>query len=151
MGFSPHNMMDKQLAWLEEAQIQRPGAAAELSELGELYDKKLWHQLTLKLSSALGQSSFQQDAFLIQLYRLVGSHARTFVHWKCMCTNACLHGANYGPAARVRQQKRDDAAAGWTCHSSMLQELHLGLCAPAEPAEPSKAGSDSVQGAWHPE
>ena len=65
-------MMDKQLAWLESAQIQRPGAAAELSDLGELYDRKLWHQLTLKLDVALDRPAFQQDDFLIQLYRWVG-------------------------------------------------------------------------------
>lgn len=61
--------MDKQLAWLESAQIQRPGAAADLSELGELYDRKLWHPLTLKLNAVLEQSSFQQGGFLVDLYR----------------------------------------------------------------------------------
>ena len=62
-------VMDKSLAWIESAQIQRPGAAADLAELGELYDRKLWHQLTLKLDAVLGQPSLQQDDFLIQLYR----------------------------------------------------------------------------------
>jgi hypothetical protein len=62
-------MMDKHLAWLESAQIQRPGTAAELSELGELYDRKLWHPLTLKLNEVLGKPSFQQGGFLLELYR----------------------------------------------------------------------------------
>lgn len=62
-------MMDKMLAWLEEAQIQRPTIAAELSELGELYDRKLWHQLTIKLDSCFKLPAFQDDDFPIQLYR----------------------------------------------------------------------------------
>jgi len=57
------------LAWLEEAQIQRPTIAAELSELGELYDRKLWHQLTIKLDSCFKLPAFQDDDFPIQLYR----------------------------------------------------------------------------------
>lgn len=75
-------MMDKMLAWLEEAQIQRPAAAAQLSELGELYDRKLWHQLTVKLDSFLELPALQQGDFLIQLYRCVpGANA---------CHSGCL-------------------------------------------------------------
>lgn len=62
-------MMDKALAWLEESQLERPTAAAELGELGELYSKKLWHQLTLKLDDVMSLSTVQADGFLVPLYR----------------------------------------------------------------------------------
>ena len=76
--------MDKMLAWLEEAQIQRPAAAAQLSELGELYDRKLWHQLTVKLDSFLELPELQQGDFLIQLYRCVCASAAS------ACRSGCL-------------------------------------------------------------
>lgn len=62
-------MMDKTLAWLEESQLQHPTVAAELGELGELYSKKLWHQLTLKLDEFIKLPTMQDDGFLISLYR----------------------------------------------------------------------------------
>lgn len=62
-------MMDKALVWLEESQLQRPAAAIELGELGELYIKKLWHQLTVKLDDVMSLSIMQSDGFLIPLYR----------------------------------------------------------------------------------
>lgn len=76
--------MDKHLAWLESAQIQRPGAVAELSELGELFDRKLWHPLTLKLNDVLGLPSFQQGDFLIELYRCAAS-ANTWTRQSVAC------------------------------------------------------------------
>lgn len=62
-------MIDKTLTWLEDSQLQRPTAASELGELGELYSKKLWHQLTMKLDECMALSTFQADGFLIPLYR----------------------------------------------------------------------------------
>lgn len=42
-------MADRYQAWIEGAAAERPQLAAALAELGELYHKKLWHQLTAKL------------------------------------------------------------------------------------------------------
>jgi len=42
-------MADRYQAWVETAAAERPQLAGALAELGELYHKKLWHQLTVKL------------------------------------------------------------------------------------------------------
>lgn len=42
-------MADRYQAWIEGAAEERPQLAAALAELGELYHKKLWHQLSVKL------------------------------------------------------------------------------------------------------
>lgn len=42
--------------------------ASEWAQLEELYNKKLWHQLTLKLSSFVKHPSLQDNENLIQLY-----------------------------------------------------------------------------------
>ena len=55
--------------FLEQAQAQHPGVAADLAEFADLYDKKLWHELTVKLTEALGKPDFHQGDFLVQLYR----------------------------------------------------------------------------------
>ncbi len=61
-------MADKYLTWTQDAQLQRPDLATELQELGELYHKKLWHQLTTNLEGCIEQEAFQRDGFLIALY-----------------------------------------------------------------------------------
>lgn len=42
-------MADRYQAWIEGAAAEQPQLAAALAELGELYHKKLWHQLSAKL------------------------------------------------------------------------------------------------------
>ena len=60
-------MADRQMQWVESAG-NRPQHAAQLAELGELYSKKLWHQLTLQLEAAIEDPDFVADGFLIELY-----------------------------------------------------------------------------------
>ena len=55
--------------FLEQAQAQHPDIAADLAEFAELYERKLWHELTVKLTDALGKPEFHQGEFLVQLYR----------------------------------------------------------------------------------
>ncbi len=55
--------------FLEQAQAQHPNIAADLAEFAELYEKKLWHELTVKLTDVLGKPEFHQGEFLVQLYR----------------------------------------------------------------------------------
>ena len=62
-------MVDKHLQFVEQAQAQRPEIAAELAELGELYQRKLWHQLTLKLEELIEQEPFLRGGFIIALYQ----------------------------------------------------------------------------------
>ena len=53
-------MADRYEAWIQGAAAERPQLAAALAELGELYHKKLWHQLTVTLESYLDTPEFQQ-------------------------------------------------------------------------------------------
>lgn len=55
--------------FLETAQVQHPAVAADLAEFAELYDRKLWHQLTLKLSDAVTKPEFHDGDLLVRLYR----------------------------------------------------------------------------------
>lgn len=61
--------MDKQLQFISASQEKRPDIVAELQELGELYSRKLWHQLTVKLEQFIEDDRFQRDGFLIALYQ----------------------------------------------------------------------------------
>lgn len=61
--------MDRYQQFIESSAVQRPEIAAQLAELGELYHKKLWHQLTVKLETLIDQEPFQRGGFLIQLYQ----------------------------------------------------------------------------------
>ena len=55
--------------FIESAAGQRPEIAAQLAELGELYHKKLWHQLTVALERDIELEGFQRGGFLVQLYQ----------------------------------------------------------------------------------
>lgn len=62
-------MADRYQAWVEGAAAERPQLAAPLAELGELYHKKLWHQLSVRLEGLLDDPAFAQGGFLVQLYQ----------------------------------------------------------------------------------
>lgn len=62
-------MSDKYLQWIEDAANRRPHQLHTLSELAELYKKKLWHQLTLVLESAIEDPAFCSDKFLLDIYQ----------------------------------------------------------------------------------
>lgn len=57
---------DVYLSWLESAQSKNPKYASELSQLGDYYKQKLWHQLTTLIEELLPQKDFQ--SFLISFY-----------------------------------------------------------------------------------
>ena len=62
-------MSDRYLGWLETTQTQRPQIAKQLSEFGDFYQRRLWHQLTIALEQSIQQPEFQKDAsFLPELY-----------------------------------------------------------------------------------
>ncbi|XP_049883875.1 26S proteasome non-ATPase regulatory subunit 13 [Pectinophora gossypiella] len=54
--------------FLAKKQAAEPDLATEWAKLEELYNKKLWHQLTLKLMDFVKHSSLQRGDNLIQLY-----------------------------------------------------------------------------------
>lgn len=62
-------MADRYQAWIEGAAAERPQLAAALAELGELYHRKLWHQLTERLEALLDSPAFQESGFAVQLYQ----------------------------------------------------------------------------------
>ena len=70
-------MADKYMVWIESTAGNRPQHAAVLAEFGELYSKKLWHQLTLRLEAAIADPAFAADGFLIDLY---GNFISGFAH-----------------------------------------------------------------------
>eukprot|EP00891_Asterochloris_glomerata_P005712 jgi/Astpho2/5712/Aster-02950 len=61
-------MPDIHLQWLESAQAKWPEQASTFHEFGNLYQRKLWHQLTVKIDEALQQPGFRQGSLLIPLY-----------------------------------------------------------------------------------
>ena len=61
--------MDRHEAWIEGAAGERPELAEALAEMGALYRRKLWHQLTLRLEAAAEAPEFAAGGFLIALYQ----------------------------------------------------------------------------------
>lgn len=57
------------LQYLETQREAHPELAEWYTSLADLYQRKLWHQLTLKLEQFVGLSVFQGGDGLIQLYR----------------------------------------------------------------------------------
>jgi 26S proteasome regulatory subunit N9 len=43
----------KPLEFLEQLQAEHPGAQADIAELASLYQRKLWHQLTVKIDALI--------------------------------------------------------------------------------------------------
>lgn len=54
--------------FIENTQSSRPDLAAPLGELLELYNRKLYHELTTKLEDAVANPSFQQGDVLVHIY-----------------------------------------------------------------------------------
>ena len=61
-------MGDKQVQFLEAQQAKHPALAGQLEQFSSLYQRKLWHQLTVKLEEALSQPESRNGDFLIPLY-----------------------------------------------------------------------------------
>jgi len=55
-------------AFLSAAAAKSPAVAGTCAELGGLYTKKLWHQLTDKLEEVTRTETLHADGFLLQLY-----------------------------------------------------------------------------------
>ncbi|KAK3245306.1 hypothetical protein CYMTET_45113 [Cymbomonas tetramitiformis] len=57
-----------QMAFLEKLMNSRPELAEHLNTLADLYNRKLWHQLTQELEKVLKLPEFRKDDVLLQLY-----------------------------------------------------------------------------------
>jgi len=56
------------MEYLESLQVQFPDLAAEISVLGELHTKSLWHELTVQLQEFVRRPQVQRDDTLFQLF-----------------------------------------------------------------------------------
>ncbi|KAF8061975.1 RPN9A [Scenedesmus sp. PABB004] len=102
--------------FLEQLQAAQPDLAPDLGELGGLYQRKLWHQLTLKLEACFAQPAFNRGDLPLQLYE---GFIKDFGHKINLLKLAqfAVHVAKHiadpaaalafldGVAARLREQK----------------------------------------------
>lgn len=58
----------REVEFLEGLQVQYPALSEHLARFAELYEAKLWHQLTLLLEEAIALPDFQDGDLLIKLY-----------------------------------------------------------------------------------
>ena len=61
-------MADTETRYLEGLQTKHPDIAGPLGDFATLYQRKLWHPLTVKLEESLALPEFGRDGFLIDLY-----------------------------------------------------------------------------------
>ncbi len=58
----------KVVDYLEQLQTQQPQLSEDIAELASLYQRKLWHQLTLKLEACFAKTEFNKGDLPLQLY-----------------------------------------------------------------------------------
>ncbi|GBF93579.1 26S proteasome non-ATPase regulatory subunit 13 [Raphidocelis subcapitata] len=61
-------MASRPLEFIEKLAVQKPALAEDLGELGSLYQRKLWHQLTLKLEELYAKPDFSKGDLPVALY-----------------------------------------------------------------------------------
>lgn len=58
----------KPLEFIEQLAVAKPALGNDLSELSSLYQRKLWHQLTVKLEEVYARPELMKGDTLVQLY-----------------------------------------------------------------------------------
>lgn len=107
-------MGDRYLEWLEATQSKRPHIREELQKLGELYQKRLWHQLTVELQQCLDSPGFRRDFnFLPELYN---NFIAGFAHRLNPLKLAMI-------AETVARRHRETADAGNSCELGLARGL----------------------------
>ena len=99
------------IQFLEQAQAQHPGIAADLADFAQLFEKKLWHELTVKLTDALSKPDFHQGDFLVQLYRRAAQPLASpqppwqqhLPHYQSLTANCKSHGLRRSMRVRSPQ------------------------------------------------
>lgn len=61
-------MVQKPMEFLEDLAADVPDVAADVAELASLYQRKLWHQLTLKVEACCNQPAFNRGDLPIRFY-----------------------------------------------------------------------------------
>lgn len=59
---------DKHLQFLEQLTNHKPNLASDVSKFATLYQRKLWHQLTIALEEAFVKPEFQEGDVMIHVY-----------------------------------------------------------------------------------
>ena len=114
-------MTDRYQAWIEGAAAERPQLAAALAELGELYHKKLWHQLTAKLEGYLEDPAFSERGFLVQLYQnFVAGFAHKINLLKLAFFAVAVGKQMATPQVRPAQQCQQQRATGGRAAAQQL-------------------------------
>jgi 26S proteasome regulatory subunit N9 len=54
--------------YLEKLQTAEPGLAEDVAELASLHQRKLWHQLTLKVEECFSKPEFNKGGLPLELY-----------------------------------------------------------------------------------
>lgn len=70
-------VMERGLQYLEALQNNRPELATRINQFGDLYQRKLWHQLTVAIEESLALPEFRTAALLIPFYN---EFVATFAH-----------------------------------------------------------------------
>jgi 26S proteasome regulatory subunit N9 len=85
--------------FLEALQAKQPEIAADVAELASLYQRKLWHQLTVKLEECFKKADFNKGDLPMRLYESFISDFASKIN--------LLKLAQF--AVHVSQQQRDPA------------------------------------------
>ncbi|GFR40383.1 hypothetical protein Agub_g933 [Astrephomene gubernaculifera] len=87
---------------LEQLQTEYPDLAADIQELASLYQRKLWHQLTLKVETCFHSSAFNRGDIPVRLFKgfvVDFSHKINFLKLAQFAVHACKFQPN--PTAAV--------------------------------------------------
>ncbi|GAX78843.1 hypothetical protein CEUSTIGMA_g6281.t1 [Chlamydomonas eustigma] len=60
---------NRPLDYLEELQTSEPDLASDIAELASWYQRKLWHQLTMKLESCFNSAGFNKGCLPVDLFQ----------------------------------------------------------------------------------
>lgn len=104
------------LAWIEKAQAQHIQAAQQLQSFAELFQKRLWHQLTVALEENIEQPAFQKDASLLP--NLYTNFIKDFAH-----RMNPLKLAKIAVKVSKHYSNAPDASEPFLCTPSTLQKL----------------------------
>lgn len=99
-------MGDGPVRYLETMQTQHPDAAGDLSEFANLYQRKLWHPLTVKIEESLQSPQFLKSGMLVDMYNNFIAHFGHRIN--------LLKLAQFAVQA---SQQLDDAAESGTLHT----------------------------------
>lgn len=91
--------MSKPLDFLEELASDQPELASDISQLASLYQKKLWHQLSLKLEAIFALPAFNKGDLTLRMYNHFISDFASKINLLKLAQFA-VHTSKYQPSAK---------------------------------------------------